>query len=127
MKRVERTVPSRTIVRFLCEICGKKHRTESAALRCESKGCEVQKFNIGDDVRAFEKRQCNFGKTYRMQGKVIAVIGPQLVSGEETKWVKAREGWYDKHVFKYEVEYICPICHKKKTMLYFAPELKRSN
>ena len=126
MKRVERFIPARTVIRFQCEICGVKYRKESAAIKCESKGTEVQKFNIGDSVRAFGKRECYLGKRYTVHGKVIKMIGPRLVSMGYVHWVRTREkGWCEKHVFQCEVEYICPICHKKKTALYFAPELKK--
>jgi hypothetical protein len=96
-----------------------------AARKCEARALETKIFDVGDAVEAIEKRECN-GQVYRMRGEVVAVIGPRVVDEEETKWVyPGDKDWYNKHVFQYEVAYVCPICNGKKMTLYFAPELKK--
>lgn len=128
MKRIEVHVPKHTVVRFRCDVCGQKYKTESAAKECESRALETIRFKVGDRVMAPEKRECSSGQPYDMQGKVVGVIGPRTTDLEEIKWVRTEEyGWSGKHVFQYEVEYTCPVCHEKKTALYFTPELKKSD
>jgi len=95
---------------------------------CEVTPIEEQEFQLGDRVtNSLEPRICSptDDKGYTFKGRVRRVIGPLCPDTEYwNKWLGGRP---KVHVFQYEVGYKCPVCKKKKTALYFGPELEKTN
>lgn len=115
-----------TVVRYECETCGTRYRNREEAELCEEEPIEEQQFEVGDEVRAIEPRQCWNGEEYTATGHVLSVQGPKCSDVEyEIKWLGGKRERLESHVFLYEIAYDCPICGNRKTAIYYAPELTK--
>lgn len=116
------------IVWYQCSVCKTKYRKLSDARECEAKTLEEKKFKIGDQVTNIEPRLCSRKnmRLYKFKGEIIKLIGPLCPDFEyEVKWLGGDSKRLDSHIWQYEVKYICPLCGRQKTTVYFTPELKK--
>ena len=117
----------KTIMLYECEICLTKYEKKEDAIRCEGCGVEEEILQVGDRVTNVGLRTCSFQgreENYIFKGKVVEVKGPNPPDKEyEYKWLGGKKERLNSHVFSYIVEYICPICRKKKSAMYYTPEL----
>lgn len=118
---------TKKITLWQCGICKTKYKTETHARLCQDRFLEKKKFAVGDRVTNKERRVCSKTNTqYTFTGTVISIQGPEPADGEyERKWLGEKRERLNSHVFSYEVEYRCPQCNKKKSALYYAPELEK--
>ena len=117
---------TKTIVTYVCGVCGKNYKTEKQALSCEVRPIENPAWKIDDRVTWREKRQCanSNRKPYILNGKVIGLHEPQLVDEEyNRKWLGG--ALTGKHVHMYEVAWTCPHCQQKCYGLFYGMELKK--
>jgi len=126
-KRLAKKIVKKSIY-WQCPTCATEHFTESEGEKCAHMPVEEKKFVVGDRVtNALELRLCSKTNTsYRFKGKVTRIIGPEPSDEEyERKWLGEKKERLQSHVFVYAVEYQCPKCNKKKSDVYYAPELEK--
>jgi len=127
MRIIIRKIPARVSTIYKCKKCkiGGRYRSKAKALKCESQPIEPKIFRIGNHVQWREQYHCDrFGKNYFPKGKVVRIFGPMLPDEEyNIKWLQSKLS--GKHVFQYEVEWLCPYCKDPKSNLFYSPELKK--
>lgn len=124
MKKIVKKIPARTVISYQCKVCKTKYGTAERAEKCEARVLEEKRFKIGDTAYSLVKHECVASRRpYRPQGKVIRTMGP-MIPDNEYEIYNQKSGKF--HIFKYEVEYICPKCNKKHSGLYSAPELRKT-
>ncbi len=107
---------------YQCEVCKSWYQGKKQALTCEKMPVEEKKHKLGSRVKAIEQHECNCGRKYLPEGKIVRVLGPEPFDYEyETKWLRGRG--VDTHVFVYEVNFSCPKCHDKKSKHFYYPEI----
>lgn len=109
-----------------CSKCGTDYDRKSDAKNCERRTMEEKIFPIGARVKAKEPRICHLrDEIYYAKGRVAHIRGPEPSDYEyEVKWLGGDSKRLTMHVFQYQMNYSCPCCKKKKSALYYAPELK---
>lgn len=88
---------------------------------------EVSMFKINSVVSAKEERHCQRGgrwTPYHMVGVVKRILPKIILTGEDAKWLPNFP--IGERMHRYEVLYLCPICHCFKTALYWEAELELS-
>ncbi len=124
MKKIVKKIPARVSTTYQCEICKTKYRSEKKAKECEERILEKRIFKVGDTAYSLVKRECVASRRpYRPKGKIIKIEGP-MISDNEYGIYNEKSGRF--HIFKYEVEFVCPRCNKKHNSLYCVPELRKT-
>lgn len=86
---------------------------------------EKPAFRLGARVRSLSERVCGDRHYLVKDGKIIRIKGPMPYDPE---WMLKGVGpiWGDhppSRVYWYEVEYLCPWCRRKKSAMFFGPQL----
>ena len=126
MKTIREILPRRVRLTYVCKRCKTRYRNKKRALECDAKPIEEKLFHIGDLVKWREQYHCDrYNKNYFPKGRVARILGPMLPDEEyNIKWLQSRLS--GKHVFQYEVKWICPYCNDPKSNLFYSPELKKT-
>ncbi len=124
MKKLTKKIPARRVIRYQCEVCKVKYRTEKQAINCEKRKLEPRQFSLLQTVWFVEPRQCG-NSLYKAKCQVVKIIGPMLPDEDyENRHLGGNPARKNSHVFQYEVEFVCPFCSEKKRARYFTPELR---
>lgn len=92
---------------------------------CEAQPVEQKIFKVGARVTWIEKKECGYSsRHYRIDGQVVAILGPQLPDEEyNKKWLGGE--LKNTHVYIYEVNWICPYCRQRCSGRFYSPELRK--
>lgn len=114
------------VASYECSICGTDYDRKSDTKNCERRTMEEKIFPIGARVRAKVPKRCRLrDEIYYAEGRIACLRGPKPSDYEyEVKWLGGNPKRLVMHVFQHQINYICPCCKKKKSALYYAPELK---
>lgn len=129
MRIIKVRIPAKTVRSYQCETCKTRYSSKTKARECEKRVLEIRRSAVGDRVSNIEPRTCGtVGKgniNYHFDGIIIKVVGPNPADYEyEVRWLGAQDDRVNGHIYQYEVRYVCPVCNKLRTALYYAPELK---
>lgn len=116
----------RVVTTWRCLVCKTDYGSRSRAESCARMRVEPRLFKKGDRVTWNEPAVCQDtgrGREFRIKATVVKVTAPAAPDEEyNLKWLAGR--LTSIHVRQYEVSFKC-LCGKKRSMLLYAPEMKK--